>query len=122
MIKVGKRDVLLNTIIFIPINETSEIELNLGESDLLHVVIAFENGKSSEKDLKPSFSVEGDGNKGIITFKNWNETFGSSISEPLIFASDDEGNGVSFMGNVVKHGEMYKAELQFMRESNSNVK
>ena len=121
MIKVGDKEVLLSETVFVPYEEEAEIELKLGENDHLILVLAFEesateNEEGKEKEqTKASFNISGEGNKGKITFRDWTNTFGSSITKPIFFASDNNGNRISFLGNVIKLGEMYKVEIQLMR-------
>ncbi len=122
MINVGGREVILSTTVFIPSNETSEIEVPMAEDDRLSLILAFEEAKPEKKGEKllPSFSVLGEDDKGIMTFKNWTSTFGASISKPINFATDNRGNNISFIGNIVKLGEMYKVEFQLMKEGDNN--
>ncbi len=119
------RELILSINAFVPGDKTAEIKLDLGDGDNLDVVLDFkEDDKLSTEKSKsePRLSIKGNGEKGGITFINWTATFGSSISHPIKIASDNTGAEISFMGNVVKLGTMYKTELQFMRGSASNAK
>jgi hypothetical protein len=118
MIKVGDKEVVLSETVFVPQHEEAELEIDLGVDDQLILVLAFEESviKEDEKEkTKASFNISGEGNRGKITFKDWINTFGSSITKPIFFASDNGGNRISFLGNIVKLGEMYKVEIQLMR-------
>lgn len=119
MIKIGNKIVFQMVTLFIPNDETAEIELRPdGDDDILHVKIKFENDEISNdtKDKRiSSFHINGEGNTGVFIFKNWDSAFGSSITKPIFFARTDRGERISCLGNAVKLGESHKVELQFMR-------
>jgi len=120
VITVGGREVLFNKTLFIPLNEKAEIAIEIETDDILTIVVVFEEDKIEEgKKNNASFNIAGEDNKGIFTFKNWNSTFGSSIKEPVFFADDNNGKPISFLGNAVKLGEVYKVEIQIMRGGKS---
>jgi hypothetical protein len=122
LIKVGEREVLLNVTTFVPQDEEAEVKVELGENDHLIMIFAFEESHDSSTKEKgnASYEISGVGDKGKITFKNWTATFGSSITKPVYFATDNEGRRISLLANIVKLGAMYKVDCQFMRGGNED--
>lgn len=124
MIRIGDKEIFLSTTIFIPEDEKAILELNPVEGEKpLTLEIKFENDEPSEdknEKKNASFMIAGDGDKGVLTFRNWLRTFGSSITKPVFFASTDSGEQISLLCDAVKLGETYKIEFQFMIGGNSN--
>ena len=131
MLKVGDKEVFLSTTIFIPEDETATIILAANEDeDSLVLKIKFEVDEEPEEEneklqasffLTPEVDMDTDTTVGVLTFRNWLTTFGSSIPKPVFFAKTDRDEEISLIGNIVKLGSLYKVELQFMKGGDRNA-
>jgi hypothetical protein len=117
MTKVGNRELIFNATIFIPSEEEAEVEIIVAENDHMSLAFAFKEEPESDggDKRKPFLTLSGEGDIGKITFVNWTETFGSSITSPYNIATSNSGEPISFLGSAIKIGAMYKLEFQIMK-------
>ena len=123
MSTVGNRRIVLSDTVLVPSGEEAEITVDVGTDDILNLVFRFyESEADPETKEKPNatFTVEGDENRGVMTFSNWVAPFGASITRPVDIARSERGEEITFLGNIVKLGEMYKVEFQLMIKEMSN--
>jgi hypothetical protein len=121
MIRVGDKIVVYSGTTFVPLNEPAELNLTFDTDDTITLQISFEECEDEIDKSKPTFSIVGSGSKGCITFKNWTSTFGLSITNPVFFATANDGERISLVGSAVKLGEIYKTELQIMKGGTPSV-
>ena len=118
MIKIGNKELFFNTTIFVPVEEEAELEIKVSDRDIMFLKFAFQEDPEidGQEKRKTFFKLEGEGDTGKLTFVNWTETFGSSITTPAVIAKSDDGKEISFLGSIVKIGKMYKVEFQLMKD------
>lgn len=114
MIKIGHRKILYRETVFIPQNEEAEFTIEITKTDIFVLVFRFEHDEKSEE--KASMRVLPEGSRGVMTFKNWTSSLGSAITTPFSLATSNENENITFLGNIVKIGLMYKVEFQLMIE------
>lgn len=140
MITVGDREVVSRGVLLVPESESLTCEVEVGELVPLKVRIDFTEGPSkgaaNSVGLDPKFVIEyetpdkdggialinlEDGNGGganiarvILTFHNFNTTYGQTLQSPQIVADAASGKQVTFLATVYKFGKIFKIEYQFM--------
>ncbi|RTL05142.1 hypothetical protein EKK58_08790 [Candidatus Dependentiae bacterium] len=117
---IGGRQVLLDTRWLLPENEEILVTFKDKEGGEISLKIEVVNEKS-EKEEKPSLRIREENDTPIISFINWNSTFGNSTSKPINFASTDDNRiELSFLANITKLGPIYRVEFQVMSKELKN--
>jgi hypothetical protein len=117
-IHLDQWEILLTTTLLIL--ERQEAKILLTPDDPLVVRVRFETSPPTDGEKsKATLAVSGEGNDGVLTFTNWNNSLGAATREPLEFAGDDQGRQIAVMCSVWKIGECHQAFLQFMRRAQS---
>ena len=113
-IHLDQWEVILATTLLI--REGQEARIVLTPDDPLVVRVRFKSTPPKEGEKpKATLSVEGEGNDGVLTFTDWNNSLGAATKEPLEFAVDDQGRQIAVLCSVWRIGEAHQVFLQFMR-------
>lgn len=119
MIKIGNRTVIFSETMLCPIGENIGLELSVPDEDeawCLSLIFTEAKEDDSADDKIPRLRVHDDDGTAIITFHNWINNFGSSISQPYDIAIGHNGRPISILAEAAKLTGLYRVNLQIMME------
>lgn len=140
MTKVGGREIVWHQVLLVPESESVDFEVEVGEPDTLKVRMVFAETTSAATTnfvgADPRFVIEyetpdkeggislinwEDSNANglnisrvILTFHNFNTSYGQTLQSPQIVADTANGKEITFLAAVYKFGKVFKVESQFM--------
>ncbi|MFI2819283.1 hypothetical protein [Vreelandella piezotolerans] len=106
--------------LLIPEDDAAYIPVHIDDAEEpLEVEVRFhedEEGSDDKNKPKTGMSIEGEKDRAIVTFMNWNKPFGSTLQKPISFASSEEGDEVMLMATASKSGGIYLLNIQFLKK------
>lgn len=115
MIKIGDRVVIGEASIIIPDGEVAVISYKFDESDDVTFSLAFSDLPESEEDEKsPYVNITGSGDRSSFVFRNFNSATGHTLGSPIVFATSDAGENISFLATVYKYKRSRRITYQVM--------
>lgn len=120
MIRIGSLSHIETHTLLIPEDDAAYIPVHIDDAEEpLEVEVRFhedEEGSDDKNKPKTGMSIEGEKDRAIVTFMNWNKPFGSTLQKPISFASSEEGDEVMLMATASKSGGIYLLNIQFLKK------
>lgn len=118
-ISLGNKEILLNTSLLIPKDETVKIELDTKDGNPIVINIGFAENEDADK---AKIEVSGENDVGLILFTNWIRPMGHTMVKAIQVAQSEDGDVISFLATASKTGDVYRLNIQFMKEAGNESK